>query len=92
MFDPRPLCCSSLTTAVGGTKDTNFVDSAHPTVARINQYEKQAYGTLTNNLRKTPRRLTKFNMKMKRIDDLHTHTEQDLKNKQFKYISLSRIL
>ena len=35
MFDPRPLCCSSLTTAVGGTTDTNFVDSAHPTVARI---------------------------------------------------------
>ena len=27
MFDPRPLYCSSLTTAVGGTKDTNFVDS-----------------------------------------------------------------
>ena len=35
MFDPRPLCCSSLTTAIGGTTDTNFVDSAHPTVARI---------------------------------------------------------
>ena len=35
MFDPRPLCCSSLTTVVGGTTDTNFVDSAHPTVARI---------------------------------------------------------
>ena len=35
MFDPRPLYCSSLTTAVGGTTDTNFVDSAHPTVARI---------------------------------------------------------
>ena len=35
VFDPRPLCCSSLTTAVGGTTDTNFVDSAHPTVARI---------------------------------------------------------
>ena len=35
MFDPRPLCCSSLTTTVGGTTDTNFVDSAHPTVARI---------------------------------------------------------
>ena len=34
MFDPRPLCCSSLTTAVGGTTDTNFVDSAHPTVAK----------------------------------------------------------
>ena len=30
MFDPRPLCCSSLTTAVGGTKDTNFVDSESP--------------------------------------------------------------
>ena len=38
MFDPRPLCCSSLTTAVGGTTDTNFVDSAHPTVARISNY------------------------------------------------------
>ena len=37
MFDPRPLCCSSLTTAVGGTTDTNFVDSAHPTVARIRE-------------------------------------------------------
>ena len=35
MFDPRPLYCSSLTTTVGGTKDTNFVDSDHPTVARI---------------------------------------------------------
>ena len=42
--------------------------------------------------KKTPRRLTKFNMKMKRIDDLHTHREQDLLNKVFKYISLSRIL
>ena len=30
MFDPRPLYCSSLTTAVGGTKDTNFVDSGSP--------------------------------------------------------------
>ena len=37
MFDPRPLYCISLTTAVGGTTDTNFVDSAHPTVARINK-------------------------------------------------------
>ena len=36
VFDPRPLYCSSLTMAVGGTKDTNFVDSDHPTVARIN--------------------------------------------------------
>ena len=35
VFDPRLLYCSSLTTAVGGTKDTNFVDSDHPTVARI---------------------------------------------------------
>ena len=35
MFDPRPLCYSILTTAVGGITDTNFVDSAHPTVARI---------------------------------------------------------
>ena len=42
MFDPRPLCCSSLTTAVGGTTDTNFVDSAHPTVARISQTEMGA--------------------------------------------------
>ena len=30
VFDPRPLCCSSLTTAVRGTKDTNFVDSESP--------------------------------------------------------------
>ena len=30
MFDPRPLCCSSLTTAVEGTKDTNIVDSESP--------------------------------------------------------------
>ena len=30
MFDPRPLCCSSLTTAVGGTKYTNIVDSESP--------------------------------------------------------------
>ena len=30
MFDPRPLCCSSLNTAVGGTKDTNIVDSESP--------------------------------------------------------------
>ena len=30
MFDPRPLCYSSLTTAVGGTKDTNIVDSESP--------------------------------------------------------------
>ena len=35
VFDPRPLYCSNLTTAVGGTKDTNFIDSDHPTVARI---------------------------------------------------------
>ena len=27
MFDPRRLCCSSLTKTVGGTKDTNIVDS-----------------------------------------------------------------
>ena len=27
---------------------------------------------------------------MRRIDDLHTHTKQDLINKLFKYISLSR--
>ena len=40
--------------------------------------------------KKSPRRLTKFNIKMKRIDDLHTHTEKDLLNKLFKYISLSR--
>ena len=37
MFDPRPLCCSSLTTAVGGTKDTNFVDSKSP-YRGTNQY------------------------------------------------------
>ena len=30
MFDPIQLCCSSLTTAVGGTKDTNIVDSESP--------------------------------------------------------------
>ena len=30
MFDPRPLYCSSLTTTVGGTKDTNIVDSESP--------------------------------------------------------------
>ena len=30
MFDPIPLYCSSLTTAVGGTKDTNIVDSESP--------------------------------------------------------------
>ena len=30
MFDPRPLYCNSLTTAVGGTKDTNIVDSESP--------------------------------------------------------------
>ena len=30
MFDPRPLCCSSLTTAIGGTKDTNIIDSESP--------------------------------------------------------------
>ena len=30
MFDPRLLCCSSFTTAVGGTKDTNIVDSESP--------------------------------------------------------------
>ena len=30
MFDPRPLYYSSLTTAVGGTKDTNIVDSGSP--------------------------------------------------------------
>ena len=30
MFDPRPLYYSSLTTAVGGTKDTNIVDSESP--------------------------------------------------------------
>ena len=29
-------------------------------------------------------------MKMKRIDDLHTHKEHDLLKKLFKYISLSR--
>ena len=40
VFDPRPLYCSSLTTAVGGTTDTNFVDSAHPTVARINNPDR----------------------------------------------------
>ena len=49
MFDPRPLFCSSLTTEVGGTTDTNFVDSAHPTVARI----KKFFSThKTNNLKR----------------------------------------
>ena len=48
VFDPRPLCCSSLTTAVGGTTDTNFVDSAHPTVARINYLWKYLYMYLSN--------------------------------------------
>ena len=43
MFDPKPLCCSSLTTAVGGTTDTNFVDSAHPTVARIRHRSLKAF-------------------------------------------------
>ena len=30
MFDPRPLYCSSLTTAIGGKYETNFVDSGSP--------------------------------------------------------------
>ena len=30
VFDPRPLYCSSLTTAVGGLRNINFVDSASP--------------------------------------------------------------
>ena len=30
MFDPRPIYYSSLTTAVGGTYDINFVDSGSP--------------------------------------------------------------
>ena len=30
MFDPRPLYCSSLTTAVGGILETNFIDSGSP--------------------------------------------------------------
>ena len=42
--------------------------------------------------KETPRRLTNFNIKMKRIEDLHTHTEQDLLNKLFKYIISSRNL
>ena len=54
------------------------------------QYEKQAYGTLINSLRKTPRRLTKSNTKLRMIADLHTHTKQYLINKLFTYISLSR--
>ena len=37
VFDPRPLYCSSLTTAVGGTKDTNFFDSGSP-YCGTNQY------------------------------------------------------
>ena len=49
MFDPRPLCCSSLTTAVGGTTDTNFVDSAHPTVARISMYNKETVSSINEN-------------------------------------------
>ena len=40
VFDPRPLYWSSLTTAVGGTKDTNFVDSGSP-YRGMNQYSSQ---------------------------------------------------
>ena len=36
--------------------------------------------------KENPRRLTNFNMKMKRIEDLNTHREQNLLNKLFKYI------
>ena len=43
-----------------------------------------------NSLRKTPRRFTKSNTKLRRIADLHTHTKQDFINKLFTYISLSR--
>ena len=35
VFDPRPLYCSSLTTAVGGTLDIILLIPDHPTVARI---------------------------------------------------------
>ena len=36
MFDPRPLCCSSLTTTVGGTKDKKILLILnHPTMAQI---------------------------------------------------------
>ena len=38
--------------------------------------KKQAYGTLINSLRKTPSRLTKSNTKLRRIADLHTHTNK----------------
>ena len=55
MFDPRPLCCSSLTTAVGGTTDTNFVDSAHPTVARIiHLFKMTTCDSVENNLELQP--------------------------------------
>ena len=55
MFDPRPLCCSSLTTAVGGTTDTNFVDSAHPTVARITS-SKGVFGYLESERKRREKR------------------------------------
>ena len=47
MFDPRPLYCSSLTTAVGGTWETNIVDSAHlpwhESMARVEAERDTAY-------------------------------------------------
>ena len=42
---PTPLCCSSLTTAVGGTKDTNIVDSESPYRGTNHQLEVISAGS-----------------------------------------------
>ena len=45
MFDPRPLYCSSLTKTVGGTKDTNIVDSESP-YRGTNHIARECYSAL----------------------------------------------
>ena len=54
--------------AVGGTTDTNFVDSAHPTVARINlqlQTPDGQLGLFQRGVKALPGRKPRLNIKPK---------------------------
>ena len=89
MFVPRPLCCSSLTTAVGGTKDTNIVDSESPyrgtnhplpNVERTLREILQPQRTTTNSCICLPEEANQFLMKSEMIRLLPVYQGVDSEN------------